>query len=288
MVDSGEIIVNAPAADWLTLTTYSEFDKETMFAAARSVGNGRVRAGRWLQYEGERGDDYFIGQGEQLGSGHYAMWVSGSAANDAARLFRELAPADKDDTLRCTRFDVQLTCERKRAKSPNLLALGVALRRLLPDQWPRGARPGVTFWSSDQGDTLYLGDRKSDWMLRIYDKPIDDRAFIRFENEYKAARARSLWRAYIERGDQALAAALSAEWAGLPQTARAALDVFRDIIEAAEPARPSAIKERSTMQRRLAWLARSAACLEELLSDEACGFEAERIMLDCIRRANRI
>lgn len=281
-------IVDCPAIDWLTFTSYEEQAKETVFSAIRSVGNGAVREGRWLQYSGERGDDYFIGGGQNGSSHHYAAWISGSAANDAARLLRSMMEGRDHPMPRCTRLDVQVTVERRDRRKPNLLSLAVALRRLLGAEWPRGARPGITFWSSETGDTLYLGNRRSDWMARIYDKPIDDRAYIRLEHEYKSMRARSAWTSYLEEGDRALGSMFAAEWAALPIVAQTALEMFREIAEGHAPMRPRAVREKPDMERRLDWLRGLGIALEELLRDDAHGMEAERILMDCIRRANRL
>lgn len=288
MIDYAPVLVDEPAVDWLTFTTYNAAAKDVLFAAVRSVGNGAVKEARWLQYAGERGDDYFVGGGQNGSDWHYAAWVSGAAANDAARLLREMVTEHPQEGLRCTRFDVQVTVERAARKKPNILSLAVALRRLLASEWPRGARPGITFWSSDTGDTLYIGNRRSDWMARLYDKAVDDKAYIRLEHEYKSARAREMWKRYTADGDKALVNAFSAEWRALPVVAQTALEAFRVIGESGRGERPRAIREKPDMARRLDWLRGLGACLEELLSDDEHGFTAEQVLMDCIRRANRL
>ena len=196
------MILNRPAIDWLTLTTFS---RQTQMEMARILNrllpdfatqgvDGRIR-----QYDGKRGEGWFVGAGPQKGHDHYIFRFSGDLS-DAVTWQPVRPPID------CTRLDLQLTL-------PLPVEIGQAYeayKSLVDDvhesEKKRGQRArGVDAIISPDGFcTLYLGSRESGRFYRLYVKESSGDYFLRFEVEYKKEGGFSgrVWRDTARRPDQ--------------------------------------------------------------------------------------
>lgn len=177
------MLLNEPLVDYVTLTTFDSswgegfwklWDELTVEDVAESV--------RRMQYKGKVQDGIFWGTGVQSDRQHFMLQASGERADLVA------AKAPIHDDINCTRIDVQLTINKPR---------GYSTRQVFDELSEPGAawtgRPKALnmVQSGDGCDTLYIGSRTSDLLMRLYIKPDANGApsFLRFECEYKRAKA---------------------------------------------------------------------------------------------------
>jgi hypothetical protein len=178
--------LNAPMIDYLTATTWEQH----VWAEARHGWLSfqlPAHNERRMQYGGQRYGNVFFGIGMQRGKPHYMMQASGE---DADHAFSTLDV----ERFNCTRIDLQVTM-------PCLTGYySRALYDALEDaSWIGRKRQLAIVQSGDGYDTIYVGNRKSDRFTRIYVKPTDSAGdVIRFEVEYKAAHAHSIFRHLTE------------------------------------------------------------------------------------------
>jgi hypothetical protein len=138
---------------------------------------GGWEKGKWQQYAGWRKAGFFIGHGEQDGRRHHVMHVSGNLAH---RMQNGMA---KQRDWYGTRIDIQVTIPKPRAIS-------------LPRLQKQLGKKIATLISSEDNDSLYLGQRTSELFTRLYEKPLDQ-LYLRLEFELKSTRARACWDAII-------------------------------------------------------------------------------------------
>lgn len=215
------VLVGEAACDWLTLTTFSREEWAGMYSYTVAVDQQQgkaTRATRRMQYEGQAGDGFFIGEGRQEGAPHWMMQASGARAHEVLRHALEFH-AGRDD-VRCTRIDLQCTSEISPAG--DLPAVAEALRACPPEEWAqRGSRPRITYFSSESGaDTMYIGARKSPRFWRFYNKPIDGLMFLRVELEAKGWLGQLIWQELCDRGLFHVKQLLADELDALPVHAR--------------------------------------------------------------------
>lgn len=135
--------------------------------------------GHWLQYHGRRARDgsAFHGTGEQGRKIHHICHISGESSQDWAK---HLKNAISGDTLYCTRIDVQTTIERPKNYDP----LGF---------YELSKRKARSIILNPETSTVYLGARSSDLFMRLYEKLINEKLYLRLEFELKGAYSRNWW-----------------------------------------------------------------------------------------------
>lgn len=162
--------------DYLRLASWNETAYMNVLARIMTAWPDGWEQSRWLQYKGWRKESFFIGHGMQQKKSHTIINVSGSLAH---RLLETLKTLPE---WYCTRIDVQITI-----KATGDLTEALAMVR------DDCKTENTTLIESKENDTLYLGSRSSDTFLRLYEKYIGDKKYLRLEFELKGARARAAW-----------------------------------------------------------------------------------------------
>lgn len=179
------MIVNQAAIDWMTITSYEkEFGRAVKSFVDNEVEVITKQQSKLLGYSGTRVVAYrgsiFLGQSL---AGHWMLTASGEIAD---AIFRHHCLIHMH--VKCTRMDIQVTVPEPEMWSQRALAGAVA------DSGRFGTYSHIV---SQDGQTVYLGSRKSDVFVRIYEKndaEIDaGRVWLRYEVEYKADRSNSLY-----------------------------------------------------------------------------------------------
>ena len=96
------MIIDAPAVDWLTFTTY-ENDHYLGWKDWQRKLTGEQKTGKIRMYDGEWIGSSFVGEGRQGSRPHGLIRVSGTESNQA---FIDLLEVGYD---KCTRLDIQFT-----------------------------------------------------------------------------------------------------------------------------------------------------------------------------------
>src|SRR4028119_631504 len=164
-----EHIVDSVALDWLTLTSYDNETYSTLATQIRDMmRKNAVKKAKRMQYEGERTEQTFYGQGTQAGTEHYMIQCSGIEADN---LFLRMYSLNKQYYAKCTRIDLQLTIERYPYDEP-ISVIGGNIRKLLAEGHKRHRnQKKVTIFDNggNFGETCYIGSRSSETFIRIYD-----------------------------------------------------------------------------------------------------------------------
>jgi len=167
------MIIDAPAVDWLTFTTYQN-DHFQGWQLWQKTLSGEKKAGKIRMYDGEWVGSSFIGQGRQGSRPHGLIRVSGSESNQA---FYDLLEIGFD---KCTRLDIQFTTP---------LPEGYKARKFFDDLMACQAgeyQRALELIENGEGlDTVYVGSKKSDRFARFYVKENDGLRYLRFEIEHK-------------------------------------------------------------------------------------------------------
>lgn len=188
-----KILMAQVGVDWLTATSFSQ----SFFNAASRILGTLETAGPFERYEAElmqyKGMGYFnvdrkrmafLGKGMQKCELHTMLRVSGYTADE---VFRRLMQEEK---LRfsVSRLDLQLTFPAEGELSANLWR--DFHEKQHAHESGRGTRKrGVTLISNnEEGNTLYVGSRRSERFVRVYEKSIESGASsssVRLESELK-------------------------------------------------------------------------------------------------------
>lgn len=163
--------------DYLRLGTW---DSSAYCAVADKINQHFLtKPGHWLQYHGRRAKDgtAFHGTGNQGGKIHHVCHISG---DDAEQWAHHLKLAVSGDTLYCTRIDVQTTIKHPKNYDP-LVFYELAKRK---------SRSVIL---NPETSTVYLGARSSDLFMRMYEKIVLDKMYLRLEFELKGAYSRNWW-----------------------------------------------------------------------------------------------
>lgn len=192
-------IADSPQVDYLSCTSYEPTGWEYIKGVLDKVFGGERREDAIMQYSGYRwvkGGGAFWGSGFQQGREHYFLSVPGQEAAEVYRLLR--API-AERWLAPTRIDLQVTVEADKWSQWTLFN---RLRKA-------GKRPR---WdSSNTGKlgreltTVYVGSKKAEKMVRIYQKENSGGVvFLRFEAQYRQAKARAVCKGLEKGGDMAI------------------------------------------------------------------------------------
>lgn len=174
------MIIERPAVDWLTLTTYDlkaalEFDSLLHSVA----GNGQTWEREIRGYAGTEGDGFFIGEGEQGGKKHFLINLWGDLSDKL--MFHPLRPE-----MDCTKIDLQITLPWTDGENafPAFYESVPILEKGEKEKGHRGRkiRPLIP---PDGWCTQYVGSKSSKRFYRIYMKGEEGDLYIRFEVVYK-------------------------------------------------------------------------------------------------------
>lgn len=163
--------------DYLRLGTWDSSDYSKI--AVKIEEHFITLPGHWLQYHGRRSRDgsAFHGTGEQGRRSHHLCHISGDTAEEWAHHLKLAVPGD---SVYCTRLDVQTTILRP--QDYDSLAFY--------EQSQRVARSIVM---NPETSTVYIGARTSDLFMRLYEKIILEKMYLRLEFEIKGAYSRNWW-----------------------------------------------------------------------------------------------
>lgn len=217
----------------------------------------------FLQYGGFGKRGVFVGRGKQKGQHHYILSISGS---DAGRHYDKLTGID----AYATRIDIERT----------ILAPG---DNMLPPIKNKCSRTTVTLIDGYQNDTLYIGNRASDFFVRLYEKVFED-LYLRLELEFKGDRSRAIWRA-IKEGvtpDQVYEQMLSRT--GLPQSV---LKLFENKNVAPTDALLRE-KLKAESKKKLEWLRKIDGAIYSAMSDHEIGEDVKAIVRSWNFRADEL
>lgn len=173
------MIINEPACDWLTLTTFQRRFADYLMEVVETGSTGLLRDERRMQYVGLRNGGLFVGSAIQNERTHYMFQASGEAAALAM-------PTVAWHPLKCTRIDLQATIP---------LPAGWYHRDLYRQLKADKPERNISIVESGDGlDTIYVGKRSSRRFTRFYIKPgAKGEPYLRYEVEYKAELANHVW-----------------------------------------------------------------------------------------------
>lgn len=236
---------NNPALDWLTVAGQDPDGDCELFEAICTWQDAllpfhKERDWKLLGYAGRAVGPLRLGF---RGDRDYIIQISGAAADDALRRIPLLAK------MHVTRIDLQATVENDQGENA-IRAMWLYLNAI-KDNMPN--YPDLTYIGGPTGDTLYIGQRKSAKMVRIYDKGAEmglgRDEVIRYEIEFKKGKAQAAWEGFV-------AAPNRTDWiCGVIQRELEKVAIFRQfgsgcLIEI------KAEKKTTTVDRQLAWLGR--------------------------------
>jgi hypothetical protein len=176
------MIINTPAIDYLTLTSYNRWDYESFQRAILASEQGRMIQGRLMQYSGIKGASMFVGGATVQGRDHFIFSASGERAQTAALVLAEEMPGS------CTRVDIQITVPMPFDYDCRWLADGLRW-----SDWIGYKRPVNIRDNEDGFDTVYVGLRNSGDFTRIYIKTDGENMWLRFETQFQKRRAVRVW-----------------------------------------------------------------------------------------------
>lgn len=192
-----EILIGSVECDYMTLTSYDKRTRLRLENQLEQIIKGRPRkSARRMQYEGWSSEGVFSGVAVQRGVLHYMAVASGI---EAAYLLSRMQALAGWEQASCTRIDLQFT--RPRFRSDDALS---TLGKLIREELQRNVkednkRPKVQIIDKEgiYDETVYIGSRKSDRYMRIYDKPQAEELYIRIETEFKGQLAEMVFRSCL-------------------------------------------------------------------------------------------
>lgn len=220
-------LIHQPALDYLTATSFDEkffklVKQDTVPGLIKQFNLNRLPVdGHVLQYRGNHYEDQskklvlFVGQGMQRKEQHFLFRASGVLADTA---YRKLLSSNIDFNI--ARADAQITCPYTCTETP----ISSQLWKLFHDgQLKEEAYKGlarrkvVVVLDGEHANTLYIGSRKSDKFIRVYQKTIGEDTdqvsgqtklseakqtthFVRLEVEIKARSAKTFHQYALQTG----------------------------------------------------------------------------------------
>lgn len=273
-------IINKAAVDYLRLTTFMDDEMQKMARTFQTLSRNMLikYPVKNMQYAGSRMEQGFFGRGVQKGQVNMMLELSGSVA-DAG--IEEMRNHLKGETFLggVPRIDVQITIERIDSDE-NLSAMGNRLRDMIDLHIKNPTRrPQVKMRDNsriENDNTVYVGSRTSDRMVRVYDKEINGKSYIRYEIEYKNKTASKVFNE-IMKEDAAVDAILKTDMLRFVRFSTTLQRMYESI--QTEQVLPTAvIKDKSDANKRLNYLEFMARAMARKLTLEGFGAEVEFIL----------
>jgi hypothetical protein len=270
-----QCILKSAGIDWLTLTTTSIETKRRQWRyfneiVAEDLSNGHsvVRSGQ-LGFVGTRTRHGFLGDREE----RQMLVVSGSRAKKAILL------ASKGD--HCTRIDVQVTVHLGGEDVSAFLERQA--ENATRGFHARGtAREPTKIYKGDKCQTVYVGSRKSDIFVRLYDKHAESKdeewaGCVRMEVEFKGKASQALWAHVAEKGEgtmyllQCLLAVL----------AKKGIDVSKVDLDRQDIVMPP--PEKNRIEATIGWLASQVApSVQRVVAERGWKFAINLLFSGCM------
>lgn len=277
------MITNRPAIDWLTLTTYDakvQRDMAMMISKLRPKWRDNSIDSKVKQYEGWRGEGYFVGAGRQKEKDHFMFRFSGDLS-DAVTWQSPRLPID------CTRLDCQLTLPLPTPIEQTYKAYVSLVDSVDKSEKARGQRERNVdaIVSPDGFCSLYVGSRESERFYRLYVKESGGEYFLRFEVEYKGkeSMAGRIWRD-TAREPERLVIWLKGEIDTLPD--HQLTTIFKDALSGVPGEIMKQGRERADPQKTLEWLKRQVSpAIKRLIGNEDTRDAAIILLMDWLKFA---
>lgn len=272
-------IINRAAVDYLRLTTFMEDESNKLAKVFQAISRDQLikYPVKNMQYAGSRMEGGFIGIGAQKNQKNTMIELSGSTAQEGLEELR-IWLNDEAFVGGVPRIDIQITIERHRTDE-NLSVLGNRLRDMLElhIKNPK-TRPEVRMRDNsriDNDNTVYIGSRESDRMVRIYDKEINNTEYIRYEIEYKNKTARKVFDEAIKDNDN-IAAMIKTDMMRFVRFSTTIQRLYENV--PTEQILPTAvIKDKSDAIKRLNYLEWMSRAMARKLTLE--GYEKEVVFI---------
>jgi hypothetical protein len=276
------MIIERPAIDWLTLTT---FDRKTAMDLDALVyhtagKNNKSMPAKIKGYDGQWGDGFFCGEGLQ-GRNGYAHWLFNlwGEMSDKVMFGGDLNKVG--DKFDCTRLDAQITLPWPHGNAFDAFYKSI----LVVKEWEQGKAKGArtidpivppTGWC-----TLYVGAKTSDRRYRIYMKGEEDDLYIRFEAMYRRKKSYA-GRAYdaISNEPDSITRVIAEEIFSLPKEAPI-VEPFHEFVKTITGKPLPKGSTRPTPDKTLNWLVRQVMpAFKRVLGNEDTRFTAAVILQD--------
>lgn len=244
------VIIGRAAFDWLTLTTWDRGAYVDAVRCLSDVVDEKPEVSKVLQYKGEKGEHFFVGEGIQESKPHFLVRVSGALADDFAQLAHGQGWLPR---FKPSRTDVQVTGNLDNC--PGMPVAARWLRRKYREEplERAGKAPQVDYRSNqDKLDTIYIGGRSSRRMHRVYVKPVGATEMLRWEIEYKKDCAQQVYEQMLIRGPRALSCYLAGELDAVPLVQLPGFAALRQLLEP-EGMRPERKHEKPDADRWFRW-----------------------------------
>lgn len=219
------MIIEQPACDWCTVTTFVHTEATRLFNACAANGKGHKKPLTIMGYEGSQWEGAFWGQGRQRDRVHYMARASGETAHYWLKDISDTCPG------RATRVDLQITIPMPANYSAH--RLDNDLRTLANWEGKGRARAINTIFGHPIGmDTVYIGSWKSDTFTRVYVKESNGKRYLRLEIVFKGDHADPIYTRCCVGGQDAINSIMATECKNMPDVPD--LLPFKEILAAYE------------------------------------------------------
>jgi hypothetical protein len=188
---TSDCIIKSAGIDWLTLTSVSRETKLRMRGVFETIAQGDCALGYKTVDAGGHG---YVGKRVRHATLQHngerdLLSVSGERARNTIMMCREGDSA--------SRLDIQITFKLEGETADEYLRRAERQAENAPNI--RGVRPEINHYASNgKYQTVYIGSRKSDVVLRLYDKFAESgeeryRDCVRYEVQYRNKPSKALW-----------------------------------------------------------------------------------------------
>lgn len=202
-----DAIIGVAAVDWVTLTTFNAYTHDRWASALVDRKLGKSTPAERGGYKGITLADgqIFMGLGRQGNLDHWMLVATGPQAQRTLLDLHQSSLLPREHVA-CTRIDIQITL-LPRSGRPALIQLATDLNEGNLGPWKGRGRPQVRGFTSETGDTLYIGSPTSDKQIRVYDKKVKPKGartmkLERYEVQYRRKMAESVFRRVVKYADR--------------------------------------------------------------------------------------
>ncbi|MCB8946163.1 MAG: hypothetical protein H6658_20655 [Ardenticatenaceae bacterium] len=277
------MILDRPAIDWLTLTTFDrktaiELDAIVFHAAGEGAQSEPTRMDN---YDGRWGDGFFCGEGIQ-GVNKYAHWMFNLWGDMADRVMFNsdlISLADVD----CTRIDIQITLEWLFGNAFPAFYESIPIIEAGESEKGQRKRSVEPIVPPSGWCTMYVGSKTSDRRYRIYMKGEEDDLLIRFEVMYRGKKsyAGKAYKAILSSPDDTTRV-IAEEIFSLPPESPI-VKPFHDFVRTITGKPLPKGRSRPSPNKTLNWITRQVLpAFKRVLGNEDTRFTASMLLLDLV------